>query len=572
MIFLEDIMARLFCEHIKREVTCLDGAWRAVTDASDVGMDTGYQKGLKNWRTVIIPSVWNTEMGMLEYEGVVWYEKEFYTKGGTLRFSFDAVMTEAKVYLDGELLGEHYGGFCSFHFTKPSVSEGIHRLTVRVDNRFDKRSIPQATVDWYHYGGITRSVRVERLSGISVLYSFLDYKLNEDNADCTLRAELFNSEKSETSDEVAAYIDGKRVAEERVTLKAYESKEISLSFTLCGVKRWSINNPRLYELLTVSSSDDLYERVGFRSIEIKDKRILLNGDNLTLLGVNRHEEHPDFGMAFPKALMLRDVEIIENMNCNSIRGSHYPNDKIFIDMLDERGITFWSEVPMWGPGYGADCFSDPVFVKRAMDMHKEMIREYYNHPSIIIWGIFNETDTSAEATKEFAKNCYRMLKKEGGGRPVTFATNQLHNDVCLDYCDFISINLYVGWYDQTDERYSTWESAMNTLESYFDSVKVGDKPIVMSEFGAAAIYGHHTFDNLKWTEEYQANLIGACLDLFLNRKGYAGTYVWQFSDIRTSKEMGLNRARSFNNKGLVNEYRKPKAAYFTVKDFYKNHR
>ena len=90
----------------------------------------------------------------------------------------------------------------------------------------------------------------------------------------------------------------------------------------------------------------------------------------------------------------------------------------------------------------------------------------------------------------------------------------------------------------------------------------------MSEFGAAAIYGHHTFDNLRWTEEYQAKLLSYCIELFLSREEYAGTFIWQFSDIRTAKEMGLNRARSFNNKGIVNEYRKPKMAYGAIKELY----
>ncbi len=203
-------------------------------------------------------------------------------------------------------------------------------------------------------------------------------------------------------------------------------------------------------------------------------------------------------------------------------------------------------------------------------MHREMVKEYYNHPSIIIWGIFNETDTTVEATRKFCESCYDFLKAGGGGRLVTFATNKLNKDICLKHCDFISLNLYVGWYDSDEKGFDTWESALDVMDKYFDEVGVSDKPIVMSEFGAAAIYGHHTFDNLKWTEEYQSGLIKSCLELFFNRQGYIGSYVWQFSDIRTAKEAGLNRARSYNNKGLLNEYRRPKLAYGTVKDFYRS--
>ncbi len=296
---------------------------------------------------MIVPSVWNNEPGMLEYEGAVWYEKDFFTKGGNLRFSFGAVMTEAKIYLDGELLGEHYGGFCKSSFTKCDVSEGYHKLIVKVDNRFDQMSIPHSVVDWYHYGGITRSVTIERLSGIAVLYSFLDYSIEGDAADCKLRVELYNSKNEPIADTLHAFIDSEKVCEGVVSLKAYETKSYEYSFKLQNIQRWSCDFPKLYELRTETSTDDLYDRIGFRTLEIRDKKFLLNGKETLIRGVNRHEDHPDFGMAFPAALMSRDLDIIEGMNCNSIRGSHYPNSKVFIDMLDERGILFWSEVPMW---------------------------------------------------------------------------------------------------------------------------------------------------------------------------------------------------------------------------------
>ena len=540
-----------------------------LRDENEEGDSLGYKNGFSGGHTVIVPSVWNSEISMLEYEGVVWYEKEFYTEGGTLRFSFGSVMTEAKVYLDGELLGEHYGGFCKFSFTKCGVSEGYHKLIVRIDNRFDKYSIPHALVDWYHYGGITRGVEVHRLSGISILYSLLDYTLDSDRADCKIRITLYNAENAEKSDRVSFKLSGKEVASAEVTLSPYEEREISLPFTLDNVKRWSKEEPSLYTILTETATDDLYDKVGFRTLEVKDKKIFINGNELTVLGVNRHEDHPDFGMAFPEVLMLKDLEIIENMGCNTIRGSHYPNDPMFVDMMDERGMYFWSEIPLWGPEYTGELYEDEFFAKRAMDMHKEMVKEYYNHPSIVFWGILNENDTRDEGTRIFTENCYNYLKSEGGNRLVTFATNKINKDICLKNCDFISLNLYIGWYPYKDKGFETWENTLDTMDAYFKEVGVDDKPVIMSEFGAAAIYGHHTFDNLKGTEEYQAKLIADCLNLFLNRPGYSGTLVWQYCDTRTSAEQGLDRARRYNNKGIVNEYRRPKLAYGVIKEYYK---
>lgn len=105
---------RLFDEHKKRKRVSLDGAWNFLTDPHGIGDEKGYKNGLPEGETVIVPYVWNTESGLLEYEGIAWYEKKFYTEGGCLRFHFGAVMTECQVFLDGVLLGEHYGGFCEF--------------------------------------------------------------------------------------------------------------------------------------------------------------------------------------------------------------------------------------------------------------------------------------------------------------------------------------------------------------------------------------------------------------------------------------------------------------------------
>lgn len=556
-------MARLFDEHIKRSVKSLDGAWRFRQDKNDVGeKEEWYKKGINGY-TVTVPSVWNTELGLLDYEGVSWYEKSFFFEGGTLRLNFGAVMTYAKVYLDGEYLGDHYGGFCRFDFIKAEVLSGMHTVSLRVDNRFDDKSIPQKQVDWYHYGGITRSVEAERLLGISVLSNRMDYELSKSGASCRFTVELYNASEKTANDTVCVSLDGERVADAIVSLAPYEKTVCVLNAEIKSVRLWSQETPNLYELLTQSSTDDLYDRVGFRHVEVKNTKIYINGKETRLLGINRHEEHPDFGMAFPVELMKRDIDIIVGAECNSIRGSHYPNNPTFIDMLDERGITFWSEIPIWGGGFSEDALKDEDVVLRGLKMHAEMVKEYCNHPSIIIWGMHNEIKSSLQAAYEMSKRYYNFLKENGGNRLVTYATCYPLNDICLEFCDIICINMYCGWYN-TEIEY--WPTFLDEFEARRRELGYTDKPVIMSEFGAAAIYGHHTFDDLKWTEEYQARLFSYTLDLFHSRKEYVGTYVWQFSDIRTAQEMGLNRARSFNNKGLVNEYRRPKLAYAAVRE------
>ncbi len=562
---------RLFEEHIKRQVKSLNGDWRFCPDPEDRGEGEGWYHGLKDAQKVLVPGAWNTDLRLLSYEGAAWYEKKFYTEGGTLRLSFEGVMTEAKVWLDGQYLGDHYGGFCEFSFVARGVTAGCHTVTVRVDNRFDARSIPQARVDWYHYGGITRDVRVERLVGISVLWQRFVYTLAEDLGSATghFELELYNAEDHAVDTTLRVQIEGEEVFSRKVSLAAREWVTLKTdSITVKAPRLWDTQKPELYDIALLTDTDDCRDRIGFRVIEVKDGAIYLNHRELLLCGINRHEEHPDWGMAFPPKLMEKDLEIVTNMGCNSLRGSHYPNARAFLDMLDERGITFWSEIPIWGCGFAPEVLADPAVIARGLAMHREMVRCYYNHPSIIIWGMHNEIRTDTEGAVEMSKQYYGYLKATGGNRIVTYAANRYKDDLCMAYCDIHAINKYIGWYGSTPDYVATWKEFLEEFREIRAGLGMTHKPLVMGEFGAAAVYGYHTFEALKGTEEYQAELLSNCLHIFYDDPMIKGTYVWQFADIHTAREMGLDRARGFNNKGVLNEYRRPKAGFYAVQRAY----
>lgn len=561
-------MTRLFDEHNLRHVQSLDGGWRFSTDEKNIGIAECWQNGLPEFTKVTVPSVWNTQLGLLEYEGVCWYERDFYTDGGTLRFVFGAVMTDALIYLDGVEIGSHYGGFCAFELIAENVCRGEHRLTVRVDNSFDERSIPQAFVDWYHCGGIIRSVTVETLVGITVLFSRFEYELSKelDTVAAKVAMEVYNASDEAASDTVKISVAGCDI-DEKIELKPRECKEIfTKTFKITEFEPWSPENPKLYDLKVSTSTDDLLDKVGFRFVAVEDGKIKLNGKEITILGVNRHEDHPDFGFAFPPALMRRDIDIAESLGCNSLRGSHYPNNPVFVDMLDERGMLFWSEIPIWGVGFEEKTLADPEVVCRGEAMHREMVKHYYNHPSIIIWGMHNEILSDTEAGYKMTEKYYRLLKETGGNRIVTYASNKALTDICFEFCDIICLNQYNGWYEGDIE---SWGKFVEDFRAYRERLGHSDKPVIMSEFGGAAVYGHRNFETYRWTEEYQARLLSHCLELFLNDPMIVGTYIWQFCDVRTSLEAGISRARGYNNKGLLNEYRNPKASFFAVKDIYR---
>lgn len=553
---------RTFIEHCIRKTQDLSGVWNFAPDYDDVGEKQNWHKSLPTKEKFAVPSVWNNEMGYLNYEGAGWYERKFYTKGGTLRFWFGAVQTQADVWLDGEKLGEHYGGFCEFFFVKTGVTEGWHTLTVRADNRFDEDSIPQKSVDWWHYGGICREVVVETLSGICTLYTKTDYELSADMKTAKVKqlVELYNAD-DETRTDVVLLRFGELAFEKKITLLPYENKTIEFVFDVDNVQLWGIESPYLYNVVLQTKTDDLIDRTGLRKVEVRHDGIYLNGEHVEIRGVNRHEEHPEWGFAFPLKLMKKDLDIAFQMGCNAIRGSHYPNSRAFMDYCDERGMLFWCEIPIWGVGFSVEAIAREKVIARGLAMHEEMVRHYFNHPSIILWGMHNEIRSDTQEGYTMSELYYKYLKENGGNRIVTYASSLNLKDICFEFCDIVCLNYYLGWYGGET---SDWDNFLKQFDEYLKKVGQSHKPVIISEFGAAALYGNHTFDDIRWTEEYQAELISYCLELFHTHPTVCGSYIWQFTDIRSCNE--LNRARGFNNKGILNEYRKPKKAYYAMKE------
>ena len=445
---------------------------------------------------------------------------------------------------------------------------------LRVDSKQDEKTIPQTRVDWFNYGGIARSVSAESLRGLCVISSHLIYSFPNPSdltlPEVSLEVELYNASSKSISDTLDIRLGDIKLNCDTIQLDARERKIVRTpSQTLSGIKPWSCESPTLYTLQVSTSSDDLIDRVGFRLIEVREGKLLLNGKAIELRGVNRHEEHPDWGFAFPQGLMRRDLDLIEELGCNTIRGSHYPQSKIFLDMLDERGILFWSEIPIWGGGFSEKALQDEDIVEFGLNMHKEMCYYYYNHPSIIIWGMHNEV-YQYPCVYEISRKYHELLRASGGNRLITHASMFPNDDPSLEFDDIICINHYKGWYGGGNGGYlNDWKNMIDEFRACREKRGMADKPVIFSEFGAAALAGFHShFDSVKWSEEYQAQLLKYCLTLFHDDPMIQGFYVWQFANIRTYAEMDLNRVRCFNNKGIVDEYRNPKSAFFAVRELY----
>ncbi len=559
-------MLRLFKESLTRPIFDLDGLWYYCADP----------EGANNWnnglpthkKSITIPGCFNNEPGMLNYEGDVWMETEFITAKPNVRLVFGAVNNDCDVYLDGKHLGHHWGPFTEFSFTLENLAPGAHKLVLRVNNVHNEEdTIPLSNVDWFHYGGIIRSVEVHEFESAAVEAMKLEYSLCGNTAKLTAKLALRGF--GQVTAPVRLLLDGKVLAEETVTVCG--SSETTLTATLEDVQLWSPESPTLYTFTAEFAGDSLRDRTGFRTIEIKDRHFLLNGKPMFFKGVNRHEEHPDWGFAVPMKLIKRDIDIIRGMGCNFTRGSHYPNTKATLDYMDETGMLFWEEIPMWG--FQEANLANATVQERGVYMHTEMVKRDYNHPCIVVWGLFNEVRSEFPVACEVAKLFRAAIEQHDTSRLITYASHRPFNDVCFDVADFISINYYAGWYYGPLDR---WPKVLQDLTDYIDSTGNGHKPIVMSEFGAGGIAGDTELEeDVFWSENYQSNYLEYTLKLFMEHPRIHGSLIWQFCDIRSGTQSCpsgikriLTRPRSFNNKGIVSEYRRPKMAYFTVKKIF----
>lgn len=559
-------MIRLFQRHSKRNVFSLDGMWKFKTDPERIGMcEKWFQAFPEDSTDMVVPSCWNNELGLYDYEGMAWYSTTFESESNILNLIFNAVTGQAEVYLDGVHLGGHYGGWTGFNFVVKDLSPGKHTLVIAIDNTHnDIDTIPLAKVDWYHYGGIPRSVEVAELKDVWIKNYRIDYQLDDSlkNASIILNVALEGLTPGIHNRTLNIYINDEKLFTLPVAVNGLTQVPAE-TVTMKNVKLWDIGKPNLYHVKFEISEDDVVDRIGFRQIKAEDRKIFLNGREIYLKGVNRHEDHPDWGFAFPFKLMKKDMDIIKQMGCNAIRGSHYPNSELFLDYCDQDGMVFWEEIPMWQ--YFERHFNNPVVVDRGLMMLEEMVTRDYHHPSIIIWSVHNEVDTSIPVCYEMTKSFVEKVRSIDSTRLISYASDKPLRDICFSLVDIVSVNKYYGWYENTLEY---WGTFLDELDRKLKADGLEHLPVIMSEFGAAGIYGDCTFEAPKWTENYQEKFLEYTLSLFSKHPMICGSYIWQYADIRTAKELELGRARSFNNKGILNEYRKPKMAYWTAKEIY----
>lgn len=549
-------MIRLFKQHEIRTSCELDGVWSFTAE---------------NGPTISmpVPGCWEQHPHYTKYRGKATYQRtiELTKAPSNLRLEFKGISHTADVFFDGKKIAHHYNAYTPFSVTIRDVAVGTHQIEVLVDNSYHEDSSLHIPNDYYSYGGITRGVLMEEISDVFI--ERIHFTPLFENGKWRAKIDALLTNISEVTQEIALNLT---LADQKTTLQGFieanQQKMFSTTLNFDNVIPWSNEQPHLYYLTGVllqnqQPIDDLIERVGFRTVEIIENQLFINQQKTFIKGFNRHEDYGDFGCAIPFQLMVQDLDILQDLGANSIRTCHYPNDELFLDLCDERGLLVWEE--NHARGLGLPEMQHPLFDQQCADCNEEMVLTHYNHPSIIIWGILNECASETEEGREKYAKQYEQIRALDQTRPLTSATCRHFTDICLDLPDIVSFNMYTGWYQEmsVEERHEKEIAWINEAGG-------AGKPIIVSEFGAGGIYGYHDRARSKWSEERQLDILKDNLEVYLNDPRLMGVYIWQFADCRVSEENNwfAVRPRTHNNKGIVDEYRRPKLAYDTVKNYF----
>lgn len=507
------------------------------------------------------PSCWETYPGFGLYRGKGRYETRF-AGSGNLRIECKGVSHTATVYLDGEQIAAHYNAYTAFHAVVKDVPAGEHTLAIVADNRFSEQSALHVPNDYMSYGGISRPVVLEQIGDAFIEYVHVTPAKKDGVWHVHARVCVHALKSVPTLLRV-------RIAEKELVFDAQSLPEGERVFegdlSFDNVSAWSPETPALYTVTATLERggvpfDDLIDRFGFREIALSGKHILLNGAPLRIKGVCRHEDHPQYGCALPFAAMAYDLALIRDLGANSVRTAHYPNDEVFLDLCDELGMLVWEE--NHARGLSLEQMQNPNFERQALGVTREMVTQHYNHPSIYIWGILNECASDSAYGKTCYQEQFACIRALDRSRPCSFASCKFKTDICFGLPEVVSYNIYPKWYHDTP--------AGEYLADLYDWVQRetegAGKPFLVTEIGAGGLYGCRSPYATKWSEEFQTKTLREQLEAVLSFEDCAGVYIWQFCDIRISEEWWGGRPRTMNNKGVVDEYRRPKLCYEVVKE------
>ena len=560
-----------------RTVLDLGGIWDFRLDERDP------------WQPIAVPASYNDQKADRRFRshvGFTWYRTHMTVPavlaGQRLTLRFDAVTHDAEVFLDGQPLCSHRGGFLPFEadLTERVVPGKTYELLVRVDNRISHSTLPVGNEGGIAFFGsdnpgvpaVEAGKRLQQERGVNLPnFDFFNYagitrpvRLCATPMDCICDVTLvphidgvvrYHVKTIGTGDVHIAILD-----EQGQTVAAAQGAEGTLRVEHPRLWQPRPGTPALYTARITFGADVYDQPFGFRSVEVRGHQLLVNGVPIHLHGPCKHEDTPFHGRGLDLCADVLDLSLYGWLNANVLRMSYYPYAEEVYALCDREGILVIDETPAVGIGAGDRL--DPYKAFPLFDYHAQvladMIARDKNHPCVILWSLGNEPDTEhfPQSAYDYWRPLYELAHRlDPQSRPVTLVCcqNDYTHDLITRTMDVVCVNRYYGWYNLSGDL-ETAKYALNLELDFWETI---DKPLILSEYGADTISGLHGVSPEMFSEEFQAEYyeaIGECLDA---RDFVVGELPWVFADFST--QQGPMRAGG-NRKGLFTRDRQPKLA------------
>lgn len=554
------------------------------------------QQQLK-WEAVHLPHTWNTEDVMDDvpgyYRGIGLYKRTLNIdrklKGKQLYLLFEGANQFTEVFINGKKAGEHTGGYSAFSvcITNLVSFEKENEVLVKVDNSFNQ-DIPPLSADFTFYGGIYRDVWLQAVDAVH--FTMDDHagngiyistpSVSAKNATVLVKSAISNKELISKKVRISTVVRNK----EGKTVGTGSQQEIIEPGTTRSVRQslikvnspqlWSPESPYLYTITSEirdASTGKLVDAVtnplGFRWFHFDaDNGFFLNGKPYKLVGTSRHQDYKGLGNALPDSFALQDIRLLKKMGGNFLRIAHYPQDPSLIAACDSLGILTSVEIPVVN-----EITETDNFYNNCLAMQVEMIRQHYNHPSVIIWCYMNEVllrpryNNDREKQKAYfasvtklAKALDSITRKENPFRYTMMAHhgdyNRYKETGLIDIPMIVGWNLYSGWYGPK----------LTDFPAFLDSFhrRHPMKPMLVSEYGADADPRIRSTAPMRFDKsvEYTTRLHQYYFTEMMKRPFVAAVMIWNLADFNS--ETRTESMPHINNKGLLEWNRTPKDPYY----------
>lgn len=581
----------------QRVVYTINDGWKFTKGSPFEAQLTGCDDS--SWETVNIPHTWNDKDADDEtpgfYRGPVWYRKQLFIdksqEGRQAVIYFEGANQEVRFYLNGQFVGEHKGGYTRFCFDITShLRYGQENLFAIYVNNIYNPNIPPLSADFTFFGGIYRDVYLQFMNPVHIATN--DYassgvyirtpEVNNSAASVEITTLLTNDMPQPTEIRVENIIcdaDGKEVkkTQAEVKLAAGETKtDISKKIKIDSPRLWDIDDPYRYMVYTRildkrkgTLLDEVVNPLGLRWFKFdSEKGFFLNGKGRKLIGTARHQDYFQKGNALRDELHVQDVLLLKEMGGNFLRVSHYPQDPVIMEMCDKLGIVTSVEIPVVNA-----VTETEEFLHNSVEMAKEMVRQDFNRPSVMIWGYMNEIflrrpytegkqlEDYYRFTEKVARALEATIREEDPSRYTMMAYHnmpQYYEDAHLTEIPMIQgWNLYQGWY----------EPDINEFQRLLDRAHKAykGKVLMVTEYGPGVDPRVHSYqpERFDFSQEYGLVYHKHYLNEMMKRPFIAGSSLWNLNDFYS--ESRVDAVPHVNNKGVVGLNREKKDVYWFYK-------